>query len=81
MRHLQVQADLGNGFLFETYNAEGLAWAIDQAMQFFGLPAAVREPQITRIMQESAARFTHSVNARQYIELYERMLNRPLVRR
>jgi hypothetical protein len=30
-------------------------------------------------MNESAATFTHANTARQYIELYEKMLQRPLI--
>jgi hypothetical protein len=30
-------------------------------------------------MTESAAQFTHAATARQYIELYEKMLKRPLI--
>ena len=38
-----------------------------------------KKVQIGRIMQESAGTFNHAVTARRYIELYERMLQRPLV--
>jgi len=76
---LVVENDTGNGFLFEHYNSEGLFWAIDQAMHFFNLAPEIRHPQIRRIMKQSAECFTHQVNARQYIELYEKMLSRPLV--
>jgi hypothetical protein len=30
-------------------------------------------------MEEAQATFNHTVNARQYIDLYERMLERPLI--
>jgi len=30
-------------------------------------------------MRESGTRFTHAATARQYIELYEKMLQRPLI--
>ena len=78
--HLDVDHDKGNGFLFETYNSSGLLWAIDQAMAFHQLPPKVKARQITRIMHQSVATFNHEVNARQYIELYEKMLERPLIR-
>ena len=80
VERLNVDADSGNGFLFEIYGAAGLAWAIDQAMEFHARPAAERTAQLTRIMQESARRFTHDVTARRYIEIYENMLQRPLVK-
>ncbi len=78
--HLDVDRETGSGFLFETYDSGGLLWAIDQAMEFYQMPADVKQRQITRIMHEAAATFTHDVNARQYIELYEKMLERPLIR-
>jgi starch synthase len=78
--HLDVDGDRGSGFVFETYNAEGLMWAMDQAMDFYQRPAKVKQKQIARIMHQAKAMFTHDVNAREYIELYEKMLERPLIR-
>ena len=69
----------GNGFLFETFNSSGLMWAIEQAMDFYNLPQTKKAEQISRIMIESAAAFTHANTARQYIALYEKMLKRPLI--
>lgn len=77
--HLDVSADKGNGFLFEVFDAQGLFWAVSQAMEFYALKPAVRELQVARIMQEASETFTHANTARQYIELYERMLQRPLI--
>lgn len=76
---LDVENNRGNGFLFETYDAGGLFWAIEQAMKFYALPAKEKAVQIERIMTESAAGFTHPTTARQYIKLYEKMLKRPLI--
>ncbi|MBN2332611.1 MAG: glycogen/starch synthase [Deltaproteobacteria bacterium] len=69
----------GNGFLFDYYDAPGLFWACEQAMNFYNQPAAVKQTQIGRIMTESAATFNHSVTASHYINLYETMLERPLI--
>jgi starch synthase/alpha-amylase len=77
--HLDLQRSTGNGFVFETYDAHGLWWAIGEAMHFYRQPAKVKKAQIRRIMQESGQSFTHDVTARHYIELYERMLQRPLI--
>jgi starch synthase/alpha-amylase len=52
---------------------------MDQAMAFWRRPAGVRAREISRIMTQSLARFTHHACAREYIHLYERMLDRPLV--
>jgi len=77
--HIDVENSIGNGFVFETYDANGLWWAINEAMGFYRRPVDERNTQIERIMQDSAVTFTHAVTARRYIELYERMLKRPLI--
>ena len=77
---LDVAAHKGNGFVFDTYDSNGLFWAMDQAMSFWALPADVREAEVSRIMRESHKRFNHEACAREYIALYERMLNRHLVK-
>ena len=78
--HLDVPRHTGNGFVFQYYDTAGLSWAIDEAMAFYRLPEAVRQSEVQRIMTESAACFNHPVTARQYIDLYEKMLQRPLIR-
>ena len=77
--HIDVKKNLGNGFVFKTYDNSGLFWVIQEAMNFYKLPAKTKERQIERIMTESAATFNHDVTAQQYIELYEKMLQRPLI--
>jgi starch synthase len=79
--HLDVTHNTGNGFLFQIYDANGLSWAIDQAIDFYNLPASVKQRQIERVMRQSAARFNHAATARQYIDIYEKMLHRPLIHR
>ena len=76
---LDVKNNTGNGFIFEGYNSQGLFWAIRHAMEFYKLPAQVRQQIVERIMTQSAGRFNHVVTARRYIELYEIMLQRPLI--
>lgn len=77
--HLDADKDIGNGFLFENHDAAGLYWAVSQAIAFFKLPKTKRRRQIERIMRQSAATFNHANTARQYIDLYEKMLERPLI--
>lgn len=79
VEHLNLESSSGNGFVFKIYDSKGLDWAIDQAMAFHALPAERRAVQVARVMSESQARFTHSVCARTYIDIYEKMLQRPLV--
>ncbi len=76
---LDVEEGKGNGFLFKTHDANGLSWAMDQAMIFYDLPQKVKEKQISRIMKQSVASFNHGVTAKKYIELYEKMLQRPFI--
>ena len=77
--HLDANNDFGNGFLFETFDSNGLFWAIDQAMAFFMLPDNVRRMQIKRIMRQSAETFNYKVTAKGYINLYEKILKHPVV--
>ncbi len=77
--HIQPQKQAGNGFLFNTYDAGGLAWAIDRAMDFHRLDHATKNRETARVMTESKASFNHSVTAQHYIDIYQKMLNRPLV--
>jgi starch synthase/alpha-amylase len=77
--HLNIATEEGNGFLFKTFDASGLLWAVNEAMKFYNLPQKIKKQQIKRIMQQSAATFTHANTARQYIALYEKMLQRPLI--
>ena len=79
VEHLDVAAGTGNGFVFRVYGSEGLELAMDRAMAFHALPAEVRAAQVGRIMRESKARFNHAVCARAYMDIYENMLQRPLV--
>ena len=79
IKDLNVENNSGNGFLFKTFDANGLFYAINQAMNFYNLPDRTKAKQIKRVMTESAAQFTHAATARQYIELYEKMLKRPLI--
>jgi starch synthase/alpha-amylase len=79
VEHLNPEAGTGNGFLFQFHDARGLSWAIDEAMRFYLQPLETRKTQIKQIMARSAERFNHTVTARHYIELYETMLQRPLV--
>jgi starch synthase/alpha-amylase len=77
--HLDVDRNTGNGFLFKDFDTNGLFWAINQAIEFYMLPAEIKKTQIERIMNASTASYNHAVTASQYIKLYEKMLERPLL--
>jgi starch synthase len=80
IEQLDIQNDTGNGFVFNVYNSEGLNWAIEKAVEFYKLEDSVKNPHIKRIMEQAASRFNHSVTAQQYIDVYEKMLQRPLLK-
>ena len=80
VEHLDATKEKGNGFVFKIYDSRGLEWAMDKAMEFYKRPAEERERNIARIMREGLARFNHETCAKSYIGIYEKMLNRPLVR-
>ncbi len=77
--HLNVEKDTGNGFLFKNFDTGGLLWAVKEAMDFYNRPPPEKAKQLRRIMKEGKTRFNHSVTAREYIDLYEKMLQRPLI--
>jgi glycogen synthase len=76
---MDVVNNTGNGFLFKNHDAKGLLWAISEAMSFFNLPHEIKAKQIERVMTECSAGFSPEIMTSQYIQLYEKMLERPLV--
>lgn len=76
VEHLDTAADTGNGFLFRHFNAQGLQWAVGQALRFHARPPEERARQLSRVMRQSAARFNHEQTAAAYIKRYEQMLQR-----
>lgn len=77
--HLSPDGTTGNGFIFKNYDANGLRWALDQAMLFYKQPEEVRSSVVSRVMSEALARFNHKVCAQEYVNIYENMLKRPLI--
>lgn len=75
---LDTDAQTGNGFLFQTFDSNGLRWACDQAMAFFHLPNSLRQRTLSRIMLEANERFNHTTTAAAYIKLYEQILQQPI---
>lgn len=72
---LDSEQNTGNGFLFEFYNAEGLRWAIDEAIRFYIRPALVREENITRIMTVAADESKSASMVDHYLGIYQELLN------
>lgn len=76
---LDISADTGTGFVFAVHDTIGLSWAIDRAMDFHRLPADVKARQLSRIMRYGKDTFNHNVTARHYFDMYESMIDRPLI--
>jgi starch synthase len=68
--HLDTAANRGSGFLFETFDGNGLMWALEQAMGFYGQPAGGRANQLQRIMTDSLKRFDPDIAVRRLMDLY-----------
>lgn len=79
IRHLELEKNTGNGFVFTRFDATGLSEAIDQAVKFFSLPVPQKASHIKRIMTEGAKKYNFSETATQYIELYKKMMAHPLI--
>ncbi len=77
--HLHYDGNLGNGFRFDDYGAEGLRWAIDEAVKFHRWDSKDKARVIQRILKESKRPFNHKTTATAYIDLYSKMLGHPVV--
>lgn len=78
VEHLDVKNNTGNGFSFNNYNSDALAWGIKEAMKFYKMAPEIRAAQISRIMEESEKRFSHEQTAAEYVKLYERIVHHPV---
>lgn len=63
----------GNGFLFRDYDSGGLWYGLQRSVAFHRLPAAVREPQLRRIMVETRQKYSMKRMVEQYVSAYERL--------
>jgi len=52
---------------------------MDEAIRFFRWSAKDKARVLQRVMKESKLRFNHKTTATAYIELYAKMLGRPVV--
>lgn len=68
VKHFNGETGEGNGFQFQDYNAEGLMWAINEALTvYFGN----KENWNKVVMNAMTTRFTWEDSAKKYIEIYE----------
>ena len=72
--HLDANAGTGNGFAFEVYDANGLRWAIDEAIRFHISPFQVREENRRRIMAEAEGMFPPAAMVDKYLAIYRELI-------
>lgn len=65
--------DVGNGFLFRTYDSGGLWYALRNSVMFHRLSKRIRERQIKRIMKEARERYDLRSMIAEYIRIYEKL--------
>lgn len=75
---LNYEKTHGNGYAFQHYCTDGLLWAIEEAMHFYRQPITFKHKVITRIMNEANERFNHERTAKEYIQRYEWILDKPI---
>jgi len=80
VEQLNINAETGNGFLFKDYDSNALMWAIDQALDFYSQPKELKNAVISRVMDYAKNTFNHDVTAKAYFDIYEKMLDRPIVK-
>lgn len=66
--HYDEQTQKGNGFLFETYDGNGLLWAVDQALSVYHKGKDAWTPVVQNAM---ACNYSWTNSAHKYITLYE----------
>ncbi|MCK9195821.1 MAG: glycogen/starch synthase [Syntrophales bacterium] len=65
--------DVGNGFLFNDYDAGGLWYALEKSLYFHRKGREIREGQLKRIMREARERYDLGNMIAEYIRIYERL--------
>lgn len=76
--HLDADSGSGNGFVFHDFDADGLRWAISEAMAFYGSGSNQRGVEVGRVMRESQQQFNAEVTFSRYLDIYDRLAGRPL---
>lgn len=63
-----AKTNVGNGFLFESYDGGGIIWALDQALQVYHKG---KENWINVVKNAMNSNYSWAISAEKYIELYE----------
>ena len=70
VRQLQG-SDIGNGFLFENYDSNGLRWAISESIRFHGLAKPEKARVVSRVMKEAGLAFSPEQMMLEYSDVYQ----------
>lgn len=72
--HYDAETNTGNGFVFQDYDAYGMMWAVNEALQAYNQG----EAHWNRIVKNAmSCDFSWKKSAEQYIELYQKLKDRP----
>jgi len=74
--HLAPEGGAGNGFVFETFDAGGFGWAIEQALGYFGRDSEWRAGEVARIMDASRKSFGSDRMIDDYLGIYRGITTR-----
>jgi len=76
VEHLNVEANTGNGFVFEIADKIGFEFGISEACNFYSHPQEVKTPILQRIMSQAKRRFNLKNTAQKYMEIYQELVSR-----
>lgn len=74
IKQLNFIKGTGNGFVFDEITEKAFENIIKEALMFYAQPYEVRKPNIQRIMQQSIQLFSLENTAKNYINVYEKLL-------
>lgn len=72
VHHFNVQTGQGNGFIFEDYDANGLMWAMRQALNTYNDKVA------WEVVKKNAinSKFSSEESAKKYVEMYKQVIKK-----
>jgi len=68
--HFDTETGEGNGFVFEHHNAQGLAWALGQALEVHADKGAWQQLQRNAMAVDNS----WTMRAGQYVDIYRRLI-------
>ena len=69
--HYNPQTKQGNGFVFETYDGNGLLWAFYEALKVYGMGTGEWENVVKNAMD---CNYSWENSAKEYIALYDKLI-------